>query len=162
MSKLPLQGIRVLEFGVVRAGPYCAAFLVGLGAEVIKIEEPLHGDDTRAWAPFQDGVSTFFLGMNRSKKSVALDLKTPDGAEALRRLIRTADVLIDLFTDRDRGGFYTTGDDAGALVAPPQDLPDNASPSAHRPAAVALPRLPAVTAATRLPDAAEAAVTLHR
>lgn len=68
-----------------------------MGAEVLKIEEPVHGDDTRAWAPFKDGVSTFFLGMNRSKKSVALDLKAPNGAEALRGLIGTADVLIENF-----------------------------------------------------------------
>jgi len=93
----PLRGLTVIDLTRVLAGPYCAMLLGDMGAEVIKIEEPLHGDDTRAWAPFQDGVSTFFLGMNRSKKSVALDLKTPDGAEALRRLIRTADVLIENF-----------------------------------------------------------------
>ena len=93
----PLRGLTVIDLTRVLAGPYCAMLLGDMGAEVIKIEEPLHGDDTRAWAPFQDGVSTFFLGMNRSKKSVALDLKTPDGAEALRRLIRTADVLIESF-----------------------------------------------------------------
>jgi crotonobetainyl-CoA:carnitine CoA-transferase CaiB-like acyl-CoA transferase len=68
-----------------------------MGADVLKIEEPSHGDDTRAWAPFQNGVSTFFLGMNRSKKSVALDLKTAEDAEVLRHLIRTADVLIENF-----------------------------------------------------------------
>ena len=88
----PLHGLRVIDLTRVLAGPYCAMLLGDMGAEVIKVEEPVHGDDTRAWAPFQDGVSTFFLGMNRSKKSVALDLKTPDGADTLRRLIRTADV----------------------------------------------------------------------
>ena len=93
----PLHGLRVIDLTRVLAGPYCAMLLGDMGAEVIKIEEPVHGDDTRAWAPFQDGVSTFFLGMNRSKKSVALDLKAPDGAAALRRLIRTADVLIENF-----------------------------------------------------------------
>ena len=93
----PLHGLRVVDLTRVLAGPYCAMLLGDMGAEVLKIEEPVHGDDTRAWAPFQDGVSTFFLGMNRSKKSVALDLKTPDGAEALRRLIRTADGLIENF-----------------------------------------------------------------
>ena len=68
-----------------------------MGAEVLKIEEPKHGDDSRAWAPFIDGTGSFFLALNRSKKSVALDLKTPDGADALRRLIETADVLIENF-----------------------------------------------------------------
>ena len=93
----PLHGLRVIDLTRVLAGPYCAMMLGDMGAEVIKVEEPLQGDDTRAWAPFQDGVSTFFLGMNRSKKSVGLDLKTGDGADALRRLIRTADILIENF-----------------------------------------------------------------
>ena len=93
----PLHGLRVIDLTRVLAGPYCAMLLGDMGAEVLKIEEPIHGDDTRAWAPFQADVSTFFLGMNRSKKSVALDLKTPAGADALRRLIGTADVLIENF-----------------------------------------------------------------
>ena len=93
----PLHGLRVIDLTRVLAGPYCAMLLGDMGAEVIKVEEPVHGDDTRAWAPFHHGVSTFFLGMNRSKKSVALDLKTPEGADALRRLIRTADILIENF-----------------------------------------------------------------
>ncbi len=93
----PLHGLRVIDLTRVLAGPYCAMLLGDMGAEVLKIEEPVHGDDTRAWAPFQGGVSTFFLGMNRSKKSVTLDLKTADGADTLRRLIRTADILIETF-----------------------------------------------------------------
>ena len=93
----PLHDIRVIDLTRVLAGPYCTMLLGDMGAEIIKVEEPVDGDDTRAWGPFQDGVSAFFLGMNRSKKSVALDLKTPEGAEALRRLIRTADVLIENF-----------------------------------------------------------------
>jgi|TARA_B100002003_G_C14147491_1_gene551833 crotonobetainyl-CoA:carnitine CoA-transferase CaiB-like acyl-CoA transferase len=87
----------VIDLTRVLAGPYCSMLLGDMGAEVLKIEEPVHGDDTRAWAPFHGGVSTFFLGMNRSKKSVALDLKASDGADALRRLIGTADVLIENF-----------------------------------------------------------------
>ena len=93
----PLRGIRVVDLTRVLAGPYCAMLLGDMGAEVIKVEEPSHGDDTRAWAPFAGEVSTFFLGMNRSKKSVSLDLKTPVGADALRQLIRSADVLIENF-----------------------------------------------------------------
>ena len=93
----PLHGLRVIDLTRVLAGPYCAMLLGDMGAEVLKIEEPSHGDDTRAWAPFQQGVSTFFLGMNRSKKSVALDLKTIDGAEALRELLHETDILIENF-----------------------------------------------------------------
>ena len=93
----PLDGLRVLDLTRVLAGPYCAMMLGDMGAEVLKIEEPTHGDDTRAWAPHRHGWSTFFLGLNRSKKSVALDLKSAAGADALRRLIATADVLIENF-----------------------------------------------------------------
>ena len=93
----PLDGLRVLDLTRVLAGPYCAMMLGDMGAEVLKIEEPTHGDDTRAWAPHRNGWSTFFLGLNRSKKSVALDLKSAAGADALRRLIATADVLIENF-----------------------------------------------------------------
>ena len=93
----PLHGLRVIDLTRVLAGPYCAMMLGDMGADVIKVEEPSHGDDTRAWAPFHDGVSTFFLGLNRSKRSIGLDLKTPAGADALRALLADADVLIENF-----------------------------------------------------------------
>ena len=93
----PLDGLRVLDLTRVLAGPFCAMMLGDMGAEVLKIEEPSHGDDTRGWAPFCDGWSTFFLGLNRSKKSVALDLKSRDGAAALTALIEDSDVLIENF-----------------------------------------------------------------
>jgi crotonobetainyl-CoA:carnitine CoA-transferase CaiB-like acyl-CoA transferase len=93
----PLDGVRVIDLTRVVAGPFCTMMLGDMGAEVLKIEEPKHGDDSRAWAPFIEGTGSFFLSLNRSKKSVALDLKTPDGADALRRLIETADVLIENF-----------------------------------------------------------------
>ena len=94
----PLHGLRVIDMTRVLAGPYCAMLLGDMGAEVIKVEEPTHGDDTRLWAPFAGGnVSTFFLGMNRSKKSVAIDLKSEAGAQTLRALLETADVLIENF-----------------------------------------------------------------
>jgi crotonobetainyl-CoA:carnitine CoA-transferase CaiB-like acyl-CoA transferase len=89
--------LRVIDLTRVVAGPFCTMMLGDMGAEVLKIEEPKHGDDSRAWAPFIEGTGSFFLALNRSKKSVALDLKTPDGADALRRLIETADVLIENF-----------------------------------------------------------------
>jgi crotonobetainyl-CoA:carnitine CoA-transferase CaiB-like acyl-CoA transferase len=68
-----------------------------MGAEILKIEEPEHGDDTRGWGPYINGQGSFYLALNRSKKSIALDLKTAEGADALRRLIATADVLIENF-----------------------------------------------------------------
>ena len=80
----PLDGIRVVDLTRVVAGPFCTMMLGDMGAEVLKIEEPEHGDDTRGWAPFIDGQGSFFLALNRSKKSVALNLKTPEGAAALR------------------------------------------------------------------------------
>jgi len=93
----PLDGLRVIDLTRVVAGPFCTMMLGDMGAEVLKIEEPKHGDDSRAWAPFIEGTGSFFLALNRSKKSVALDLKTPGGADALKRLIETADVLIENF-----------------------------------------------------------------
>jgi crotonobetainyl-CoA:carnitine CoA-transferase CaiB-like acyl-CoA transferase len=93
----PLDGIRVVDLTRVLAGPFCTMLLGDMGAEVVKIEEPQHGDETRGWAPFVDGSSAYFLGVNRSKKSVALDLKTPEGRDVLTRLIETADVLVENF-----------------------------------------------------------------
>lgn len=93
----PLTGLRVIDLTRVVAGPFCTMMLGDMGAEVLKIEEPTHGDDSRGWGPFIDGWSSFYLALNRSKKSVALDLKSAEGAAALRRLIESADVLIENF-----------------------------------------------------------------
>jgi len=93
----PLDGLRVIDLTRIVAGPYCTMMLGDMGAEVLKIEEPAQGDDARAWAPFIGGTGSFFLALNRSKKSVALDLKSPAGADALRRLVESADVLIENF-----------------------------------------------------------------
>ncbi len=93
----PLDGIRVIDLTRVLAGPFCTMNLGDMGAEVIKIEEPGRGDETRRWAPIVDGSSAYFLGVNRNKKSVVLDLKHPDGAAALRALVANADVLIENF-----------------------------------------------------------------
>jgi formyl-CoA transferase len=94
---LPLSGLKVLDFTRVLAGPLCTMLLGDMGAEVVKIEDPRHGDDTRAWAPFVGGWSTYYLGVNRNKKSVAIDLKSPDGVSMLEDLIRTADALVENF-----------------------------------------------------------------
>ena len=96
-SALPLSGMRVLDFTRVLAGPLCTMLLGDMGAEVIKIEDPKHGDDTREWAPFVGGWSTYFLTVNRNKKSVAIDLKSADGKDFLTALIRSADVLVENF-----------------------------------------------------------------
>jgi formyl-CoA transferase len=94
----PLDGIRVLDLTRVLAGPYCAMFLGDLGAEVIKIEQPGVGDDTRGWGPpFTGGESAYFLCVNRNKKSVAIDLKAQEGIALLRLLAERADVLIENF-----------------------------------------------------------------
>ncbi|MBO0825763.1 MAG: CoA transferase, partial [Actinobacteria bacterium] len=88
----PLAGLLVADFSRVLAGPYCTMLLADLGADVIKVESPA-GDDTRRWVPpvTPDGVSTYYLAINRNKRSVALDLGKPDDAEAARELVRRAD-----------------------------------------------------------------------
>jgi len=96
-TSLPLRGLKVIDFSRVLAGPLCTMLLGDMGAEVLKIEDPRHGDDTRAWAPFVGGWSTYFLSVNRNKKSVAIDLKSPEGRTLLENLIRGADVLVENF-----------------------------------------------------------------
>src|SRR3989475_7638245 len=86
-SSGPLAGIRVLDLTRVLAGPFCSMTLGDMGAEVIKIEEPGKGDDTRSWPPFAAGESTYFMSVNRNKKSVTLNLKAPDGQAILRTLV---------------------------------------------------------------------------
>ncbi|HEV8471775.1 MAG TPA: CoA transferase [Methylomirabilota bacterium] len=93
----PLKGIRVLDLTRVLAGPYCAMLLGDMGAEVIKVEEPGKGDDTRGWPPFAGGESTYFMSVNRNKKSVTLNLKAPEGREILKRLAKKSDVVLENF-----------------------------------------------------------------
>ncbi|KQX49896.1 MULTISPECIES: CoA transferase [unclassified Streptomyces] len=93
-----LSGIVVADFGRVLAGPYMTMLLADLGADVIKIERPGSGDDTRAWGPpFADGEATYFLGVNRNKRSVALDLADPEDLAAARAIVDRADVLVENF-----------------------------------------------------------------
>ena len=93
-----LEGFRVLDLTQIMSGPFCAMLLADLGAEVIKVEKPHGGDDTRQMGPpFFNGESAAFLAVNRNKLGLALDIKTPAGAEILWRLIATADVLIENF-----------------------------------------------------------------
>jgi len=97
-SKGPLDGVRVLDLTRVLAGPYCTMFLGDLGAEVVKVEQPGVGDDTRGWGPpFAGGESTYFLCVNRNKKSITLDLKSTEGIQLLKKLAACTDVLIENF-----------------------------------------------------------------
>jgi len=96
MTGLPLEGIRILDLSRILAGPYCTMLLGDMGAEVLKVEEPKKGDDTRAWGPpFVNGESAYFFCINRNKKSLTLDLKAPQGKEILKALAATCDVLME-------------------------------------------------------------------
>jgi crotonobetainyl-CoA:carnitine CoA-transferase CaiB-like acyl-CoA transferase len=97
MADPPLAGLIVADFSRILAGPYATMLLADLGAQVIKVESP-GGDDTRTWMPpVRDGVATYYLGINRNKRSIALDLKNPDDLAAARELARRADVMIENF-----------------------------------------------------------------
>jgi crotonobetainyl-CoA:carnitine CoA-transferase CaiB-like acyl-CoA transferase len=94
----PLEGIRVLDLTRVLSGPYCTMLLGDLGAEVIKVERPREGDDTRAFAPpFQGDQAAYFLSINRNKRSITLDMKSERGKEVLWRLVDVSDVLVENF-----------------------------------------------------------------
>ncbi len=92
-----MKGVRVLALTRVLAGPYGAMLLGDMGAEVIKVEEPGKGDDTRGWPPFAGGESTYFMSVNRNKKSITLNLKAPEGREILKKLAKKSDVLLENF-----------------------------------------------------------------
>jgi crotonobetainyl-CoA:carnitine CoA-transferase CaiB-like acyl-CoA transferase len=93
-----LSGVRVLDASRVLAGPFCGQVLADLGAEVIKLERPGQGDETRAWGPpFAGELSAYFLSCNRSKKALTLDLARPEGLELFGQLVRQSDVLLENF-----------------------------------------------------------------
>ncbi|TCC24017.1 CoA transferase [Kribbella sindirgiensis] len=93
----PLSGLLVADFSRILAGPYATMLLADLGADVVKVESP-GGDDTRSWQPpVRDGVSTYYLAVNRNKRSIALDLKDPSDLAAAQELARRADVLLENF-----------------------------------------------------------------
>jgi crotonobetainyl-CoA:carnitine CoA-transferase CaiB-like acyl-CoA transferase len=93
----PLDGVRVLDLTRILAGPYCTMQLGDLGADVVKVEPP-GGDDSRTWGPpFANGESAYYLGVNRNKRGLRLDLRTPEGQDAIRRLARTSDVVVENF-----------------------------------------------------------------
>ena len=115
----PLSSIRVLDLSRVLAGPWCTQLLADLGAEVIKIEKPGAGDDTRHWGPpwhgeGEDRVAAYFLSANRGKRSAAIDFARPQGAALVRRLAEDADILVENFKV---GGLKKFGLDAETLRA---------------------------------------------
>jgi crotonobetainyl-CoA:carnitine CoA-transferase CaiB-like acyl-CoA transferase len=115
----PLEGVRVLDLSRVLAGPWATQLLADLGAEVIKVEKPGAGDDTRHWGPpwhehGDEKVAAYFLAANRGKKSVAIDFATEDGAALVRRMAADADVLVENFKV---GGLKKFGLDAESLRA---------------------------------------------
>lgn len=94
----PLEGIRVLDVSRVLAGPFCTMILGDLGAEVIKVEEPVKGDETRSWGPpFIDGESAYYLSINRNKKSITVNLKSKEGVEIIYKLAEKSDIFIENF-----------------------------------------------------------------
>jgi formyl-CoA transferase len=119
MTAKPLAGIRVLDLSRVLAGPWCTQLLADLGAQVIKIEKPVVGDDTRHWGPpWHDSggerVAAYFLAANRGKQSAAIDFATEEGAQLVRRLAKDADIVVENFKV---GGLTKFGLDAASLHA---------------------------------------------
>src|SRR5207247_8763679 len=91
------DGIRALALTRVLAGPFCSRTLADMGAEVIKIEEPGKGDDTRSWPPFVSGEATYFMSVNRNKKSVTFNLKSPAARTLFLALVKKSDVVLENF-----------------------------------------------------------------
>src|SRR4051812_5516364 len=112
----PLAGVKVVELARILAGPWAGQLLADLGAEVVKVERPGAGDDTRLWGPpfAADGSAAYFHGCNRGKSSVSIDLESAEGQEAVRALVRDADILIENFKV---GGLARYGLDHISLAA---------------------------------------------
>ena len=99
MTTSALAGIKVLDLSRVLAAPGCTQILADLGAEALKIERPVQGDETRQWTPptFEDGTSAYFATVNRNKKSLTIDMSRPEGQAIIRRLAQEADILVENF-----------------------------------------------------------------
>lgn len=93
----PLAGIKVLDFSRILSGPYASMVLADLGAEIIKVEPIEKGDETRNFPPFQSGLSHYYIALNRSKKSISLDLKSPEGQKIARDLAQQSDIVLENF-----------------------------------------------------------------
>jgi CoA:oxalate CoA-transferase len=95
MMAKPLEGLKIIDLTRVLAGPFSTMLLADMGADVIKVENPKSGDDSRAFAPFKNGLSAYFVSLNRSKRGVTLNLKEERGKEILKNLVRKSDVLVE-------------------------------------------------------------------
>ena len=117
----PLTGLKVLDLSRVLAGPWSTQFLADMGAEVVKVERPESGDDTRAWGPpnIKPDLAAYFTCCNRGKQSIAIDFTTAEGADLVRRLVLKADILVENFK---RGGLEKYGLDYASLKAIKPDL----------------------------------------
>ena len=94
---LPLEGVKVVDLTRVLSGPYCTMILADFGAEVIKVEMPGTGDDSRAYGPYVNGESAYYMSINRNKKSITVNTKDPNGVELVKELIKKADVVVENF-----------------------------------------------------------------
>ncbi len=112
---LALDGMRVLDLSRVLAGPFCGMLLADLGADVIKVEDTATGDESRTWPPHKDGEAAAHLVINRNKRDITLDLKTPEGVEILKKLVDRADVLIENFRTGTMESFGLGYDTLAAL-----------------------------------------------
>lgn len=117
----PLAGLKVLDLSRILAGPYCTMVLGDLGAEVIKIEKPGTGDDTRTWGPpFCGKESVYFLTVNRNKKSIAIDIRTREGQELIQKLAQQCDILVENYIpgklDQYNLGYRTMSQAAPRLI----------------------------------------------
>ncbi|MFW6027570.1 MAG: CoA transferase, partial [bacterium] len=115
----PLSDVRVLDLSRILAGPWATQILADLGADVIKVERPGVGDDTRGWGPpfypardGGDGDAAYYMAANRNKRSVALDITTPEGRAQVRALARRSDILVENFKT---GGLAKYGLDYASL-----------------------------------------------
>ncbi|RZL94659.1 MAG: CoA transferase [Variovorax sp.] len=137
-SSLPLAGVRVLDLSRILAGPWCGMVLADLGAEVIKVEHPGRGDDTRDWGLRVGSTETaYFNSVNRNKRSVTLDLQTPEGQEIARELAKKSDVVIQNFKfggiDKLGLGYERLREDQPGLIYCSISGYDRTGPEAARP-----------------------------
>lgn len=113
----PLLGRRVVDLTRVLAGPFCTQLLGDWGAEVIKVERPFVGDDTRHWGPpfDQDKTAIYFHSINRNKQSIALDFKTPEGRQILEQLVADSDVFVENYIPGKLGEYQLGYDDLKSI-----------------------------------------------
>ncbi len=98
---MALKGYKVIDASRILVGSFSSMMLADMGASVIKVEQPGRGDETRHWGPpFKNGMSTYFMSLNRSKKSICIDLKQKEGVEIMKKLILDSNILIQNFTPK--------------------------------------------------------------